>query len=133
MSEEIEQVLAEQGLIVPKWDRAQPGRKQPLPPAFEMRLRRILSAVAKELGVNMGPIMGHRLCGTNGNHAYGCLICAKQDRYCQLFQLHQYGETIATADNQKLKQLLRERAAAAREQIRLAQATRAQPTPKECA
>ncbi|MBN3887926.1 MAG: hypothetical protein HWQ43_01665 [Nostoc sp. JL31] len=39
---------------------------------------------------------------------YGCLICGKQNRYCQLFQLHHYGETIATEDNQRLKTLLRE-------------------------
>ena len=45
---------------------------------------------------------------TNGNHAYGCLICAKQNRYCQLFQIQNYGETITVEDNQRLKQTLRQ-------------------------
>ncbi|MBD2447878.1 hypothetical protein H6G76_11955 [Nostoc sp. FACHB-152] len=108
MSEEIEESLLQQGLIVPQWDRTQPGRKQFLSAEFESSLRSILSTVANEQNISLGPVMGHRLCGTNGNHAYGCLICAKQNRYCQLFQLHHYGETIAAEDNQRFKMLLRQ-------------------------
>lgn len=108
MSAEIEAVLSQQQLIVPEWNTQQPGRKQNLTPEFEARVRSILQQVAQEQGVTLGAVMGHRLCGTNGNHAYGCLICAKQNRYCQLFQLDHYGETIQTADNQRLKELLRQ-------------------------
>ena len=116
MSEEIEAALAARNLVIPNWDKSQPGRKQNLTLAFELRLRKIISQVAEELNVNLGPIMGHRLCGTNGNHAYGCLICAKQERYCQLFQLHHYGATIEAEDNQKLKALLRRQTIAMRQQ-----------------
>jgi hypothetical protein len=108
MSDEIETQLAAQNLVVPVWDKSQPGRKQYLSEAFETHLRQIIRQVAEELHVQIGPVMGHRLCGTNGNHAYGCLICAKQERYCQLFQLHHYGATVEAEDNQKLKMLLRE-------------------------
>lgn len=120
MSDEVAESLAARNLVVPAWDRASAGKKQPLSPAFEARLRSILRSVADELGVNLGPIMGHRLCGTNGNHAYGCLICGKQDRYCQLFQLHHYGDTVSSADNQRLKELLRARARQMRDQARAA-------------
>jgi hypothetical protein len=101
-------------LVVPAWDRLQSGSKQTLSSAFEGRLRQILAEVATEIEQTLGPVMSHRLCGTNGNHAYGCLICGKQDRYCQLFQLHHYHETVASADNQQLKQRLREQALAMR-------------------
>lgn len=133
MSEEIEAALQVKGLFVPDWDRTQPGRKQYLTAEFEQQVRGILSAVAAELGIPLGPVMGHRLCGTNGNHAYGCLLCGKQGRYCQLFQLHHYGETVEAEDNQRLKILLRERAFAMREQIALAVVTKATPSPEACA
>lgn len=110
MSEEIEASLLDRGLFVPEWDRNQPGRKQLLSFAFEAKLRKILKSVATESNIELGPVMGHRLCGTNGNHAYGCLLCGKQDRYCQLFQLHHYGETVEAEDNQRLKELLRQQA-----------------------
>ncbi|HEU4328302.1 MAG TPA: hypothetical protein VFS21_34510 [Roseiflexaceae bacterium] len=106
MSEEIADLLERAGLIVPEWDRAQPGRKVYLRPAFEQRLRSILGAVAEEQGVALGPVMGHRLCGTNGNHAYGCLSCGKQHRYCQLFQVHHYGRTVEREDSGQLQALL---------------------------
>lgn len=112
MSAEIEAVLSKQDLVVPAWNPEEAGRKQQLTPEFELRIRAILQQVAQEQGVTIGPVMSHRLCGTNGNHAYGCLICAKQNRYCQFFQQHHYGETIETADNQRLKQLLRQQQAA---------------------
>ncbi|MBD2777002.1 hypothetical protein [Iningainema tapete] len=108
MSFEIEAILLKQELIVPTWNPSQPGVKQPLSFEFESRVRSILNTVAAEQNISLGPVMGHRLCGTNGNHAYGCLLCGKQNRYCQLFQLHHYGETIAAEDNQRLKVLLRE-------------------------
>lgn len=107
MSEEVEEALRARGLHVPPWDRSQPGRKQPLSPQFEARIRQVLSEVAAEVGVPLGPVMGHRLCGTNGNHAYGCLVCGKQDRYCQLFQLHHYGCTVEADENQRAKVGLR--------------------------
>jgi DNA repair photolyase len=110
MSQEIEESLLNLGLVVPGWDRQQAGSKQLLSFEFEAKLRSILKTVATELNIELGPVMGHRLCGTNGNHAYGCLLCGKQDRYCQLFQLHHYGETIEAEDNQLLKILLREQA-----------------------
>ena len=106
MSHEVAAMLDERGLVVPQWDAAQAGRKQNLAPHFEQRIRTILAQVADELQVPMGAVMGHRLCGTNGNHAYGCLLCAKQDRYCQLFQTQRYGTTIEAVDNQRLKLLL---------------------------
>jgi len=106
MSEEIEASLLEKGLFVPQWDRNKPGSKQLLSFEFESKLRSILKSVGEENNIDLGPVMGHRLCGTNGNHAYGCLVCAKQERYCQLFQLHHYGETIAAQDNQRFKELL---------------------------
>ena len=108
MSEEIEESLLKQGLTVPQWDKTQAGRKQYLSSEFELKLRSILSTVASEQNISLGPVMGHRLCGTNGNHAYGCLMCGKQNRYCQLFQLHHFGKTIAAEDNQQLKILLRQ-------------------------
>jgi DNA repair photolyase len=104
MSDEVEAILRAKGLVVPEWSVA--GVKQPLDMAFEQRVRGILAEVAEAAGVSLGPVMGHRLCGTNGNHAYGCLICGKQDRYCQLFQLHHYGETIEAQENQGLKERL---------------------------
>ena len=76
--------------------------------------------------------MGHRLCGTNGSHAYGCLMCGKKDRYCQLFQLHHYGETIEAADNQKLKELLRARAIEMRAQKLETVRARLIPSPELC-
>ncbi|MGD1872109.1 MAG: hypothetical protein ACFB02_03560 [Mastigocoleus sp.] len=103
MSPEIEASLLQQGLVVPHWNLQQAGSKQLLPFEFEEKLRSILKAVAKEQNIELGPVMGHRLCGTNGNHAYGCMLCGKQERYCQLFQLHHYGKTIAASDNQDLK------------------------------
>jgi DNA repair photolyase len=107
MSEEIETSLLAKNLFVPKWDRNRPGSKQLLSFEFEAKLRSILKSVAAENNIELGPVMGHRLCGTNGNHAYGCLLCGKKDRYCQLFQVHHYGETIEAEDNQRLKKLLR--------------------------
>lgn len=106
MSHEVETILRERDLLVPAWNTAQPGRKQNLAPRFEQRIRTILAQVAEEQQVQMGAVMGHRLCGTNGNHAYGCLLCAKQDRHCQLFQTERYGTTIEAVDNQRLKLLL---------------------------
>jgi hypothetical protein len=129
MSEEVEAELRQKGLFVPDWDRAQPGRKQNLRPEFEATLRGILQSVAGEADIAMGPVMSHRLCGTNGNHAYGCLLCGKQQRYCQLFQLHHYGATVDAADNQQLKILLREKAAVVRAR---AQALPMVPSVEEC-
>jgi DNA repair photolyase len=129
MSEEVEAELLQKRLYVPDWDRSQPGKKQNLRPEFEAKLRGILQAVAKEAGITMGPVMGHRLCGTNGNHAYGCLLCGKQARYCQLFQLHHYGATVDAADNQQLKILLREKAAVVRAR---GQSLPILPTTDEC-
>jgi hypothetical protein len=129
MSQEIEDSLRQRGLVVPKWDRSQAGRKQPLPFAFERRLRAILNTVAEELGQNLGPVMGHRLCGTNGNHAYGCLACAKQHRYCKVFQLHHYGETIEMKDTLRLKELLRGQEAQMRHELSLAAL---RPSPATC-
>lgn len=106
MSPEVEAELQGRGLVVPDWNRATPGRKQNLSLKFEQRVRTILSNVAEELTVPLGPVMGHRLCGTNGNHAYGCLLCAKQERYCQLFQNQHYGKTIEAEDSQQMKLLL---------------------------
>lgn len=103
MSDEIEAALLQKQLFVPQWDRSRPGRKLLLEPAFELSIRQILSDIARNLAVDLGPIMSHRLCGTNGNHAYGCLICGKQDRYCQLFQIHRYGKTLEGQQNQNLK------------------------------
>jgi len=108
MSPEVEEQLRANRLVVP--GSGVVGRKQNLAPEFEKRIRCILSDTAADLHISMGPVMGHRLCGTNGSHAYGCLICAKKDRYCQLFQLHNFDETVDTIDNQKLKELLRARA-----------------------
>ena len=108
MSEEIEAQLLARGLAAPAWDRGAPGRKIYLAPAFEQRLRGILRTVAQQQGLELGPVMGHRLCGTNGNYAYGCLTCAKQERYCQLFQLHHYGAPVARADHGRVTRLLRE-------------------------
>jgi hypothetical protein len=126
MSEEIEASLLKQELIVPEWDRTQPGRKQYLSLEFESKLRSILSTVASEQNISLGPVMGHRLCGSNGNHAYGCLICAKQNRYCQLFQLHHYGETIAAEDNQRLKTLLRQNS------VKVGSSLQSEPSTEEC-
>jgi hypothetical protein len=105
MSGEVEAILLARGLVVPDWAVA--GVKLPLDRLFEQRVRGILSAAAEAAGVSLGPVMGHRLCGTNGNHAYGCLVCGKQDRYCQLFQLHHYGETIEAGENQRLKERMK--------------------------
>ncbi|MGC1309865.1 MAG: hypothetical protein WA885_21780 [Phormidesmis sp.] len=99
MSTEVEEILLARGLVVPDWSSA--GVKQPLNAAFEQRLKAILSDAAAAQKVTLGPVMGHRLCGTNGNHAYGCLVCGKQERYCQLFQMHHYGKTIQAIDNQR--------------------------------
>lgn len=110
MSEEIAVALHEKNLFVPSWDPTHPGRKLPLEPDFERSIRRILSDVARTSSVDLGPIMSHRLCGTNGNHAYGCLICGKQDRYCQLFQIHRYGKTLEGLQNQSLKVIQRKEA-----------------------
>lgn len=132
MSEEVEAELAAKGLIVPEWDRTQPGRKQNLAPAFEAQLRNILQMVAKEQGVALGPVMGHRLCGTNGNHAYGCLLCGKQARYCQLFQLHHYGATVEAANNQQLKLVLREQAVVQQRQD-VSPVPEPIPSPEACA
>jgi len=129
MSEEVEAELLQKGLFVPEWDQSQPGKKQNLRPEFEAKLRSILKSVAEEAGIPMGPIMSHRLCGTNGNHAYGCLLCGKQQRYCQLFQLHHYGDTVDSADNQQLKILLREKAAVVRAR---SQAIPLLPSADEC-
>lgn len=108
MSDDIAAYLEQQELLVPQWDLANAGRKQPLSSEFEAKLRHILHQVAEELDITLGPVMGHRLCGTNGNHAYGCLMCAQQQRYCQLFQLYHYGETITAKDHQRLKQVLQD-------------------------
>ncbi|GAB4189148.1 MAG: hypothetical protein OHK0022_01300 [Roseiflexaceae bacterium] len=126
MSEEIADLLQHNNLVVPEWDRAQPGRKTYLRPAFERQLRAILSAVAEEQGVALGPVMGHRLCGTNGNHAYGCLSCGKQHRYCQLFQQHHYGSTIEHENSHQLQTLLRAQQRAMRETLALV------PSKEEC-
>lgn len=107
MSAEVEQMLAERALVVPEWDHTKPGSKQYLRPAFEQHVRGVLADVAAELGISLGPVMGHRLCGTNGNHAYGCLLCARQDRYCQLFQ-RRYGATVDQVDSGKLQTVLHE-------------------------
>lgn len=107
MSEEIEAQIQQRGLAVPDWDRGAPGRKIYLSPAFEQHLRGVLQSVAQEQGLVFGPVMGHRLCGTNGNYAYGCLSCAKQERYCQLFQLQHYGAPVERADHERVLQLLR--------------------------
>lgn len=107
MSEEIEAQLQQRGLEVPAWDRGASGRKIYLPPAFEQRLRGVLHSVAQELGLVFGPVMGHRLCGTNGNYAYGCLSCARQERYCQLFQTQRYGAPVEHADHERVLELLR--------------------------
>ena len=109
MSQEIEENLLKKNLLAPVWDRNKPGEKQYLSFEFEGKLRSILKSVAAANNIDLGPIMGHRLCGTNGNHAYGCLKCGKQDRFCQLFQKHHFGETIEAEDTQRLKTLLRQR------------------------
>lgn len=106
MSQEIENNLRHRLLQVPDWTDEQSGQKQLLNPDFEKKLRTMLQAAADKTTSELGPVMGHRLCGTNGNHAYGCLLCGKQDRYCQLFQLHHYDETVYAEDNQRLKELL---------------------------
>ena len=103
MSDEIEHNIQIKSLTVPDWKHEEAGKKQLLNPEFENGLRHILSSVAKELNIDLGPVMGHRLCGTNGNHAYGCLICGKEDRYCQFFQIHHYGKTINADENQAIK------------------------------
>lgn len=107
MSHEVEASLLAQGLAVPQWDRTRPGKKQYLSRDFEMQLHTILGEEAAELGISLGQVMGHRLCGVNGNHAYGCLLCAKQDRYCQLFQRERYDTEIKQPDPERLVVLLR--------------------------
>jgi len=107
MSAEVEDILLSRDLVVPRWSDS--GVKQHLNPAFEQRLKAILSDAAFVADVSLGPVMGHRLCGTNGNHAYGCLICGKQERHCQLFQIHHYGKTIQSETNQRLKESLQDK------------------------
>jgi len=97
MTESIAEQLQERQLAVPEWNKAQPGVKQQLSPEFENHLRNILSQVANEQRRELGPVMSHRLCGTNGNHGYGCMLCGKSDRYCQLFQLYHYDHVIENA------------------------------------
>ncbi|KAB8143269.1 hypothetical protein F8S13_09600 [Chloroflexia bacterium SDU3-3] len=129
MSAEVEAVLQDRGLVVPTWDHGLAGRKQHLSPKFEHHVRTLLATIADELGVAMGPVMGHRLCGTNGNHAYGCLLCARQDRYCQHFQVQQFGTTIQSVNSPHLQRLLqrqREEMKAARQQPALL------PSEEEC-
>ncbi|MGK7890821.1 MAG: hypothetical protein AB4042_15930 [Leptolyngbyaceae cyanobacterium] len=94
LSVEIEAILRSRGLVVPVWEHSQAGQKQLLLPTFEAKLRSLLRTVAADCGIDLGQVMGHRLCGTNGNYAYGCLLCGKQDRYCQLFQRQHYGEVV---------------------------------------
>jgi DNA repair photolyase len=96
MSNEVEKILLEKGLAVPDWSKD--GVKQDLSWAFEKRLKKLLKEAAAVTETELGPVMGHRLCGTNGNHAYGCQLCGKKDRYCQLFQNYHYGETIQAID-----------------------------------
>ncbi len=108
MSPEIEENLLEKNLLVPVWDKERPGEKQYLSFEFEAKLRSILKSVAAANTIELGPIMGHRLCGTNGNYAYGCLKCGKQDRYCQMFQRHHFGETIEAEGARRLKTLLKQ-------------------------
>jgi len=98
MTDTIAHELSNNGLSVPQWQADQAGIKQNLEPEFEKHLRHILSTVAEEQAQTLGPVMGHRLCGTNGNYGYGCLICGKSDRYCQLFQIHHYGHEIENAE-----------------------------------
>lgn len=99
MTDTISQELKNNGLMVPEWPSDQAGIKQNLDPEFEKHLRHILTTVAEEQAQTLGPVMSHRLCGTNGNHGYGCLICGKSDRYCQLFQIHHYGKEVGSIEN----------------------------------
>jgi DNA repair photolyase len=103
MSKEIEHSLERAGLKAPSWKLENSGQKQPLSEEFETTVRSVIESMANKLGVNLGPIMGHRLCGTNGNHAYGCLVCGKNDRYCQLFQTHYFGSNKYADLNQQIK------------------------------
>lgn len=129
MSDAIAANLGSRRLDIPDWDQSQPGRKRHLSSAFEQRVRRILASVADEMGVSLGPVMGHRLCGTNGNYAYGCLSCARQDRYCKQFQLRSYGDTVEHQDHRRLTQLLWQQAIEMRERLVL---TAQQPSHEPC-
>ena len=90
LAPEIEASLRMRNLPVP---RKLAPRKQ-LDPKFEHYVRARLAQLADELDIDLGPVMGHRLCGTNANHAYGCLQCGKQARYCQLYQQHRFGSIV---------------------------------------
>jgi len=93
MSEEIEASLSKKKLFVPKWDRDQPGSKQFLSFEFEAKLRSILQLVAVENNIELGPIMRHRLCGTNGDRTYGCAPC------CHHFKQLEFNETKNLQEN----------------------------------
>jgi DNA repair photolyase len=103
MSDEVAKNIKNEGLVLPKWLPEESGKKQLLSPDFEAKIRGILNTVAQQLQIDLGPVMSHRLCGTNGNHAYGCLHCSKNDRYCQLFQLHHFDQTANSELNQNMK------------------------------
>lgn len=86
ISDEIETNLKSNNIPVPAWDRAQQGSKMPLSEQFEAEIRKRLGYWAKKLNLDIGPVMGHRICGANGYHAYPCLHCDKNDRYCKMFK-----------------------------------------------
>jgi len=86
MSQEIEDNLNIHQLPIPKWNKKEAGKKILLSEKFEQHIRNILDTLAEKTKTNIGPIMGHRLCGVNGHHHYSCQHCNKNDRFCQLFK-----------------------------------------------
>ncbi len=73
MSAAIETSLTEHHLLVPTWEQAHAGVKQEMVPELEQRVRTILREVARELGLTLGPVMAHRVCGVQGNNGYACV------------------------------------------------------------
>lgn len=106
MSEAIEDNLLNKGLTAPKWQKQDANKKQLLSVEFETHLRKLLNTVSDELKVKLGPVMSHRLCGSNGNYKYGCLHCDKNDRYCQLFQLHHFDDAIENVPKESLIKMI---------------------------
>ena len=86
MSQEIEDNLNLHHLPIPTWNKKEAGKKIILSEKFEQHIRSILDSLAEKTKTNIGPIMGHRLCGVYGHHHYSCQNCNKNDRFCQLFK-----------------------------------------------
>lgn len=92
MSQEIEEILVKHRLPVPSWERVKRVEKIPLSSVLEAHIRSVLASVANKLKIDIGPVMGHRLCGANGHHNYVCQHCDKNDRFCQYFKQTKFGQ-----------------------------------------